>query len=230
MPNCKRCLRGRDTGRLLIPPLLAFLNQPVEGMTEGEFVSLLEKVTIQNWVRRLGRTARLTAYYQLISAIKAGKTAAEVRQVFLNNAQNAEFLSLLSGELYGKPFDEAVLLRLEEVSQDESVTKSYNGRLTIEHVLPQALKDAYWKERFSEDEHAAWLHRLGNLAMLCGHKNYKAQYYDFDRKKKIYSDRNQKVSFDLTKEVCDQPDWNVAAVKARHERLMKLAEQTWTIS
>jgi hypothetical protein len=213
-----------------IPPLLAFLNQPVEGMTEAEFVSLLEKVTIQNWVRRLGRTARLTAYYQLISAIKAGKTAAEVRQVFLNNAQNAEFLSLLSGELYGKPFDEAVLLRLEEVSQDESVTKSYNGRLTIEHVLPQALKDAYWKERFSEDEHAAWLHRLGNLAMLCGHKNYKAQYYDFDRKKKIYSDRNQKVSFDLTKEVCDQPDWNVAAVKARHERLMKLAEQTWTIS
>jgi hypothetical protein len=34
----------------------------------------------------------------------------------------------------------AVLLRLEEASQDNSVTKSYGGRLTIEHVLPQALK------------------------------------------------------------------------------------------
>jgi Protein of unknown function DUF262/Protein of unknown function (DUF1524) len=213
-----------------IPPLLAFLNHPVSGLSEAEFVELLEKITMQNWVRRLGRTARLTAYYQLISAIKLGKSAEDVRQVFRNNAQNTEFMELLGGELYGKPFDAAVLLRLEEASQDESVTKSYNGRLTIEHVLPQALKDDYWKTRFTQDEHGLWLHRLGNLALLCGHKNYKAQYYDFDRKQKIYSDRNKKVSFDITKEVCDQPEWTVPAIKTRHERLLKLAEQTWTIA
>jgi len=120
--------------------------------------------------------------------------------------------------------------RLEEASQDDFVTKAYSGRLTIEHVMPQALKDDYWKSNFSEDEHALWLHRLGNLALLCGHKNYKAQYYSFDRKKKIYTDRNQKVSFDLTKEVCDQPGWTGQTIKARHERLMSLAEQTWTIA
>jgi len=213
-----------------IPPLLAFLNQPVPSMAEAEFVGLLEKITIQNWVRRLGRTARLTAYYQLISAIKAGKPAEDVRQVFRHNAQNKEFMELLGGELYGKAFDAAVLLRLEEASQDESVTKSYSGRLTIEHVLPQALKDVYWKTRFKEDEHGLWLHRLGNLALLCGHKNYKAQYYDFDRKKKIYNDRNKKVSFDLTKEVCDQLNWTVQEIRTRHERLLKLAKQTWTIA
>jgi hypothetical protein len=38
------------------------------------------------------------------------------------------------------------------------------------------------------------------------------------------------VSFDLTKEVCDQPDWTVQTIKTRHERLLKLAEQTWTIA
>jgi hypothetical protein len=212
-----------------IPPLLAFLNQPVPDLPTEEFVELLEKITMQNWVRRLGRTARLTAYYQLISAIKSGKAAHEVRQVFRNNAQNAEFMGLLGGDLYGKPFDAAVLLRLEEMSQDESVTKSYNGSLTIEHVLPQALKDDYWKTRFTSDEHAISLHRIGNLAMLCGRKNYKAQYYAFDQKKKIYSDRNQKVSFDLTKEICDQAEWDLATVKTRHERLLKLAENTWAI-
>jgi hypothetical protein len=213
-----------------IPALLAFLNQPVARLDTADYVDLLEKVTLQNWVRRLGRTARQTVYYQLISAIKTGKTADEVRQVFRNNAQNDEFLELLGGELYGKPFDEAVLLRLEEASQDESVTKSYNGRLTIEHVLPQALKDDYWKARFTADEHGVWLHRLGNLALLCGHKNYKAQYYDFDRKKKIYGERNQKVSFDLTKEICDQAEWTIDKIKARHERLLKLAQQSWTIA
>jgi Protein of unknown function (DUF1524) len=97
-------------------------------------------------------------------------------------------------------------------------------------VLPQALKDNYWKTRFSEEEHLHWLHRLGNIALLCGHKNYKAQYYDFDRKKQIYSDRNKKVSFDLTKDVCEQTEWTVSAIKDRHERLLKLAKQTWTVA
>jgi hypothetical protein len=230
--SAKRALRSlrRVEYDEWIPPLLAFLNQPVSGLSRSEFVQLLEKITIQNWVRRLGRTARLTAYYQVISAIKAGKSAAEVRQIFQANAQNAEFLELLGGELYGKPFDAAVLLRLEEASQDESVTKSYNGSLTIEHVLPQALKEDYWKDRFTVEEHALWLHRMGNLALLCGRKNYKAQYYAFDQKKKIYADRNQKVSFDLTKEICDKPEWNVDVIKLRHQTLLRLAEHTWTIS
>lgn len=213
-----------------IPALLAFLNKPVVGIAEAEYVILLEKITMQNWVRRLGRTARLTVYYQLISAITAGKLANEVRGIFLKNANNEEFLELLGGHVYGKPFDAALLLRLEEAAQDESVTKSYSGRLTIEHVLPQALKDDYWKARFDEATHARWLHRLGNLALLCGHKNYKAQYYAFDRKKRIYSERNKKVSFDLTKEICDQPDWTADGIKARQDRLVELAKQTWTIT
>lgn len=213
-----------------IPPLLAFLNNPVLELSESEFIELLEKITMQNWVRRLGRSARLTVYAQLISAIKAEKTAQDVRKIFYDNANNDEFMDLLGGEVYGKPFDAAVLLRLEEASQDDSVTKSYNGRLTIEHVLPQALKDSYWKDRFSEDKHALWLHRLGNIAMLCGSKNYKAQYYDFDRKKKIYLDRDKKVSFDLTKEICAETEWNEDAVKKRHDRLLALAKTTWTIT
>ena len=212
-----------------IPPLLAYLCEPVKNLSEAEFIGLLEKITMQNWVRRLGRTARLTVYYQLISAITGHKDAAHVQQIFVKNAQNTEFFELLGGELYGKPFDSAVLLRLEEAAQDESVTKIYSGRLTIEHVLPQALKDKYWQDRFTEDQHGLWLHRMGNLAMLCGHKNYKAQYYDFDRKRKIYSDRNKKVSFDLTKEICDEKEWTSKKIKARHDRLMKLAKEIWTI-
>jgi hypothetical protein len=110
-----------------IPPLLAFLNKPVAELPESEFVTLLEKITMQNWVRRLGRTARLTVYFQLISAINSGKGANDLRDIFRKNAQNKEFFELLGGEVYGKPFDAAVLLRLEEASQDESVSKSYNG-------------------------------------------------------------------------------------------------------
>jgi len=212
-----------------IPPLLAFLNDPVEGFPEQEFIDLLERITYQNWIRRLAFTARLTVYFQLISAIRARKSAEDVKAVFLQNAQNDEFLSLLNGEVYGKPFAKALLLRLEEAHQDESVTKDYSGRITIEHVLPQALKDPYWCERFSEDDHRHWLHRLGNLALLAGSKNYKAQYFDFERKKKIYSDRNSKVSFDTTKQILDQGDWNSDAIAARHDEMVTAAKSIWVI-
>ena len=65
---------------------------------------------------------------------------------------------------------------------------------------------------------------------ICGHKNYKAQYYDFDRKKRIYNERNQKVSFDLAKEISSEAEWTVQTVRARHESLLKLAEETWSIA
>ena len=213
-----------------IPPLLAYLNSPVTNLPESEFVLLLERITMQNWIRRLGRTARLTVYHQLITAIRDGKSADEIRHVFRSNADNTEFLALLGGDIYGKPFDDAVLLRLEEASQDDSVIKTFSGHRTIEHVLPQALKDEYWKSRFSEDAHSHWLHRLGNLALLSGHKNYKAQYYDFERKRKIYLERNQKVSFDLTKEICDVSEWSVEIIQQRHQRLLNLAKTTWAIN
>jgi bacterioferritin (cytochrome b1) len=120
-------------------------------------------------------------------------------------------------------------MRLEEASQDHSVTKSYDGRTTIEHVLPQAMKDPYWTERFTPEEHADWLHCLGNLALLAGTKNYRAQNHDFPKKKAIYAEKNKNVSFDLTKEILAQEDWTPDAVADRHERLMQLAEQVWKI-
>lgn len=212
-----------------VPAMLAFLNKPVADMELAEFADLLERVTMQNWVRRLGRTKRLTIYFQLIMAINRGFDAASVRKIFSEGANNEEFFSLLDGDIYGLPSAMAILLRLEEGVQDTSVTKTFEGRITIEHVLPQALKEDYWKERFTLDQHGRWLHRLGNLMPLAGNKNYKAQFFDFNRKKTIYERRNDKVSFDLAKEVCRVDDWNEAALKARQERMMEVARELWKI-
>jgi hypothetical protein len=212
-----------------VPAMLAFLNKPVADMELAEFADLLERVTMQNWVRRLGRTKRLTIYFQLIMAINRGSDAASARKIFVEGANNEEFFSLLDGDIYGLPSAMAILLRLEEGMQDTSVTKTFEVRITIEHVLPQALKEDYWKDRFTVDLHGRWLHRLGNLMPLAGNKNYKAQYFDFDRKKAIYERRNDKVSFDLAKEVCRVEDWNEAALSARQQRMMEIARELWKI-
>jgi hypothetical protein len=231
-PAARRAVRSlkRVAFEEWIPPLLAFLNRPVADMPEGEFIDLLERITYQNWIRRLAFTARLTAYFQLITAIRAGKNADDIHAIFRANANDDEFRSLLDGEVYGRPFAQAVLLRLEEADQDESVTKDFGGKITIEHVLPQALKDAYWRERFTDDEHRLWLHRLGNLALLAGIKNYKAQYFPFDRKKKIYAERNNRVSFDTTKPILSADHWTKDLLIARQADLVDRAQRIWSVN
>jgi uncharacterized protein with ParB-like and HNH nuclease domain len=227
-----RCLAAlkRVTYDEWVPALLAYLNKPIAGLSQGDFLSLLEKITMQNWVRRLGRTKRNTIYYRLVTAINKGESADQIKRVFSESANNAEFFSLLQGDVYGLPSARAILLRLEEGVQDDSVTKTYGGSLTIEHVLPQALKDDYWTQRFTAEQHQQWLHKLGNITLLGGSKNFKAQYYSFPRKIEIYLKRNEKVSFDLTKEICGQAEWAVEQVEARQKRLMDIAGKLWTLN
>ncbi|MGN7956806.1 hypothetical protein D3C80_122370 [compost metagenome] len=232
VPAARRAVRSlkRVAFEEWIPPLLAFLNRPVADMPEVEFIDLLERITYQNWIRRLAFTARLTAYFQLITAIRAGKNADDIRAIFRANANDDEFRSLLDGEVYGRPFAQAVLLRLEEADQDESVTKDFGGKITIEHVLPQALKDTYWRDRFSDDDHRLWLHRLANLALLAGIKNYKAQYFPFDRKKKIYAERNNRVSFDTTKPILSADHWTKDLLTTRQADLVDRAQRIWSVN
>lgn len=241
-PAARRAVRSlqRVAFEEWIPPLLAFLNRPepalianenpAPALTEDEFIDLLERITYQNWIRRLAFTARLTVYFQLITAIRAGKSADDIRAIFLSNANDDEFRSLIDGEVYGRPFAQAVLLRLEEADQDESVTKDFGGKITIEHVLPQALKDDYWRERFTDDDHRLWLHRLGNLALLAGIKNYKAKFYSFDRKKEVFSRKNDKVSFDTTKPILAADEWTKDQLASRQIDLVGRAVRVWSLA
>lgn len=230
-PRVFRCLEAlkRVSYDEWIPALLSFLNKPVVDLNLAEYVSLLEKITMQNWVRRLGRTKRNTIYYRLITAINKRETADQIRRIFQESANNDEFFALLGGDVYGLPGAQAILLRFEEGVQDESVTKTYAGRLTIEHVLPQVLKDSYWTDRFAPEQHREWVHKLGNITLLCGKKNTKAQYYAFPAKKEIYLKRNERVSFDLTKAICDEAEWRVGEIQARQDHLIQIAERLWKI-
>jgi hypothetical protein len=237
--RCLRALRRVEFDDW-VSPLMAFLANPVSDISIGDFTLLLEKITMQAWIRRLGRTARLGAYFNLIKAIDDGSDATAIRSVFLERANNNEFLDLLNGNVYGMPFDQAVLLRLEEALHDESVQLTYTGRITIEHILPQKLSDDYWATRFTVGEHAQCLHRLGNLALLSGKKNSQAQYFDFPRKRKIYMQEGAQVSFQLTRDslkfsgpdespLTERSEWTLESFEKRQANLLGLAAKLWSI-
>lgn len=113
--------------------------------------------------------------------------------------------------------------------QDESVIKTYTGRITIEHILPQALVNEYWINRFEPHEHVYWLHKIGNLTLISGTKNSEAQHSDFIKKKSIYEKLNSKSSFDLTKDVCKSAEWGLSELKIRHENMKSQLKQLWLV-
>lgn len=212
-----------------IPPMLAFFSTGKKSseLTPYKFISLLEKITYQMWICGLYRDNRNQFYYKLIKAIK-NPAKQSVSDVFATN-WNKDLKPHLAEDVYGRGFAKAVLLRIEMEQQDDSVEKIFNGSITIEHVLPQTMTDKYWTTRFTADEHQNWVHKLGNLTLLSGSKNSSAQNADFEKKKVVFNERNKKVSFDLTKEVCQKQNWSPLILKNRHEELVDEAIKIWKI-
>lgn len=67
-------------------------------------------------------------------------------------------------------------------AQDKARTQ-----LTLEHVLPQKMAEGSgWAAAFPPEQHAHWVHRLGNLVLLASRKNAAAGMLPFQDKKKKY--------------------------------------------
>lgn len=212
-----------------IPPILAYIN--IKGIDDKfeDFVKNIDRITYQNWIRKLGKTQRNTVYYNVVSLLLKGGSSIDVINKIKEYKNNAEFMQNLHKDFYGNSYDTAVLLRLEQEMQDLSVTKIYEETISIEHILPQRLTNEYWIQRFTHEDHNYWLHKIGNLTLLSGRKNILASNNDFPKKKDHYDKKNKKVSFDLTKDICLLSDWDLDAIKSRHQALVDKAGEIWGI-
>lgn len=205
-----------------IPALLCYLRSSPKILSEVEFISHLEKITYQNWIRGLGRTKRSQVYYDIISSINKCESRDIQLSIFAKHANNEELSAFIEGDVYTRPYAKAVLLRIEDALQDDSVSKTYSGIISVEHVLPQTPKDEYWSQRFTQEECRGVVHKLGNLTLLSGRKNSAAQNYSFPKKKKVYLEKDRKVSFDMTKDICSIEDWDRTIIQERQTKYTKL--------
>jgi enterochelin esterase-like enzyme len=69
-----------------------------------------------------------------------------------------------------------------------------------------------------------WTNKLGNLVLLSGQMNSKAQNYDFNKKKKLYFN-GKSTSFRITHEVENKDKWTLEEIKARHQKLLNDAKE-----
>ena len=217
-----------------MPAFLAFHNRGNWDDRFPEFARLFEQVYMHAWWMNLPPSQREAACYRAVEAINKGESfdmvAAHVRKL----ANNAEFEKALDEDFYDGTRKQiinlvkSVLLRLDREEYDESVEMTYSKKISIEHILPQDGSGAYWRERFSKDEHAHWLHKLGNLTIVSVRKNSAARNLGFDKKKEAYQ-KSRQCPFGITNRLCDLPDWTPSAIEKRHEKLKALAKDLWLV-
>ena len=118
--------------------------------------------------------------------------------------------------------------------------KSERDKCTIEHILPQEMKEDYWKERFvkyNQDEILYLTGNLGNLLPLSGSINSSLQNYGFDSKKDIiYSSdgliiRNGYKNGSYSEiDVSKNTEWTAKEIKERGIKLLKFLEERWAVN
>ena len=222
-----------------IPPLLGLLNRVTKkgNLTKenfSDFVEVFEKVYMHGWIKKQVKSQREMVCYSALVAINNNYPFSMIIDHVLLHADNNGFIAALDDDIYEPRPNQvnlikAILLRLDLEQQDLSVEKTYNGRITIEHVLPQKLTHEYWLKRFKSEDHAMWLHKLGNLTLISGSKNSEAQNSDFEKKKSIYEKLNNKSSFDLTRDLCKTYEWDLSSLIERHNIMKKQLIDMWSI-
>ena len=105
--------------------------------------------------------------------------------------------------------------------------------LTIEHVLPQTVRDdSTWAKWWPDpEEREGWVHKIANLVPLTRPHNSEASNLDFDVKKKTYfTGRNGTTSYSLTTQVIKEADWKPLMVEHRQTMLLDVFREKWELS
>jgi len=232
-----------------VPPLIAFYQKFKSDVHLFLFVQLLEKKVILEWIAGFSPTERITSLNKIIKLIENETNAQKVLEKMLfykieedspgrsarmlDYSKKEQIESLLVEKLndsqfysiYGGKLAKYILLRIDMNNWELENFPGYPGTITVEHVLPQTPdEDSEWVRIFSEEERKEWTNKLGNLVLLSGMKNSKAQNYNFKKKKEAYF-KGKSTAFRITQYLERIDKWTIEELKERHNVLLNSVEE-----
>jgi uncharacterized protein with ParB-like and HNH nuclease domain len=189
---------------------------------------LLVAYYYQNWISGATIARIKQTSFNILKLVKENQAIDEIKKEMNRNltkySTTETFHSEIAGSyVYGRNWDKALLLLIEYFSSENGKNNfiNINSKLQLEHILPQN-PDGSWKKIFSDDDRDGWTNALANLTLLSMRKNVQAQNYSFDRKKQTYQDKDNVVTpFLVTQDILKCDKWDIEALVAREERLIR---------
>lgn len=222
-----------------LPPAILRLWKSADddGGAAGTFLIRLERLAYYLFVTRQGINERIARYVRVMDefdprvSVDSPKASEPVNGLALSNAERLVFRAELDGQLYLKTrVCKPVLQRLDEALS--SLGATYEGHVSIEHVLPQTVDDiSEWAALFpSETDRELWTHRLANLVFLTRSVNSRASNWGFERKKNDYfRSKDGRAPFSITQTVLDAPDWTLDRLKDRQLQFVGRLAKIWDV-
>jgi|GEM_PF-502333 len=113
-----------------------------------------------------------------------------------------------------------LLLKLDLLLGSFNTTLQFNKfNSSVEHLIPRKIEDTSWE--IDREEHAEWLHRLGNLVLIDRRKNASLSNRIFSEKKIRYQgaiETRANTNFIFM----SNSDWNIFTTQQNHYRVIQL--------
>lgn len=217
-----------------VPPAILYLkNNRSRPDLLAEFFKRLERLSAYIHICRIYVNDRIEIYGNLISEIQQGKELADMKWLHLDDGKKERFKNHLDANVYEYTPRRRnyLLLRLDSFLADGAAT--YNTKiLTIEHVLPQTVKEgSQWAQWWPDIPiRKKWVHRLANLVPLNKKKNSAAQNFDFSIKCDAYFKGKKDISsYALTSQVISESEWTPKVVETRQKILLEALVAGWEL-
>lgn len=199
-----------------------------------EFVKVLEKRVVIDWVNGNSFADRLSRVYQIISAIDETEIASDVKshEVFVGDIERTGnyFRNALNDiDFYSKgrmTVPKYVLVRMDIELNPGKQVDYYENKIMIEHIMPRNAKDIYWTTNFKADQRRNWANKFGNLVLIAGAKNARLNNKPFAEKVEEYL--SKKSQFLITEEIFKNQDWTMEVLEERQNDLVERALEMWT--
>lgn len=198
-----------------------------------KFYSKLERLSSYLYISGKNINQRIERYCKVIGEIEVSDSIDAIPSLELSQQEKKDFISIINGDVYFMPARKRnfLILRLDSFLTDSAATYDF-ALLTIEHVLPQTVKEgSEWAIIWSEtNDRDIWIHRLANLVPLNQKRNSSAQNFDFEKKKeKYFKGRNGVSSYVLTTQVLNSQVWDKPHVEQRQKELIQTFVENWDL-
>lgn len=191
-------------------------------------VRLAGKVPVQKLGRKMAETAAILSHHDPSAWKKTIRQAIqEIDAETVGVFDDANFKGLVAR----KPsidHNQAKLAFIDLVNaraQSDGERLESAKNLHLEHILPQRPDFSEWPH-FTQDQHANYLNRLGNLTLLGEKMNTAISNGPYAKKTPEFA----KCNYWITREIPTQyADWSVANIESRGQRLLDELARIWSL-
>ena len=206
-----------------------------ELLTQNEFVlsiQLVESYLLRRAVLNLQTRGYWSVFARIAHSLNRESVFDSLQVSLARLTWNNRFPSdeefsrgLREHDIYGLRVCKHLLDRLENAShQEPSPVHEYS----IEHIMPQNIGEVpEWQSMLGEsweEDHVAWLHRLGNLTLTAYNSKYSNRPFE---EKKVIEGGFRHSAVRLNQDVRDSALWTAQEIRERGDRLAARSIHVW---